>query len=103
LLWNATNFTYTSDVIPIISFDGNTTFAVDDDTDRINGAGYIDPNPLVQISFPSYGIDRCEDFACNTPRAKYDFWWHIYVPAGVGSGIYVNRIEYTVDATTGCE
>jgi len=95
LYWNATNFTSGTDVIPIIPMDGNTTFAVDDDTNKINGAGYINETPSEQISFPSYGIARCEDSACTSARAKYDLWWHIYVKGGIGSGVYDNVIEYT--------
>lgn len=96
LYWNATNFTSgTGDVIPIIAMNGNTTFAVDDDTNRINGAGYINENPPNQISFPSYGLSRCEDSLCTSSKAMYDLWWHIYVPRGIGSGVYDNMIEYT--------
>jgi len=96
LLWNATNFTYGTDVIPIVPKDGNTTYAIDDDTNRTNGAGYINETPSVQISFPSYGLARCEDFLCTSTRAKYDLWWHIFVPPPpLPSGAYDNVIEYT--------
>jgi hypothetical protein len=97
LVWNATNFTSTqppNDVIPVIPFESHTTFAIDDDTDKSNGAGYISENPLIQIQFPSYGLDRCEDVSCNSARAKYDLWWHIYVPPAIQSGIYENAIQY---------
>jgi hypothetical protein len=97
LHWNATNFTSGIDVIPIVPMDGNTTFAVDDDTNRINGAGYINETPSVQISFPSYGLARCEDFVCTSTRAKYDLWWHIFVPPPpLPSGVYDNVIQYNV-------
>jgi hypothetical protein len=102
LVWNATNFTRTElpyDVIGItdagyIGEPGNTTFALDDDEDRMNGAGYINENPSVQIQFPAYGVYRCEDLACTSARAKYDLWWHIHVPPAISSGIYENVIQY---------
>ncbi|MCX6822203.1 MAG: hypothetical protein NTW30_05505 [Candidatus Aenigmarchaeota archaeon] len=97
LAWNATNFTRTqppNDVIPIIPFEGHTTFAIDNDTDKNNGAGYISEIPSSQIPFPSYGLDRCEDFNCNSAKAMYDLWWHIYVPSAIKSGIYENAIQY---------
>jgi len=96
LLWNATNFTSGTDFIPIVLMDGNTTFAVDDDTNRINGAGYINEIPSVQIPFPSYGLARCEDSVCTSTRAMYDLWWHIYVPPAISSGVYDNMIQYNI-------
>ena len=96
LLWNATNFTSGANVIPIISFEGNTTFAIDDDTDRMNGAGYINENPSVQTQFPSYGLYRCENDVCSSTRAMYDLWWHIYVPSAIPSGIYENKIQFDI-------
>jgi len=105
LVWNATNFTLVpsgAGVIPIIPFQGNTTFAVDDDTNIMNGAGYINERPSVQIQFPSYGLYRCEDFGCTSSRAMYRLWWHIYVPS-VPSGIYENTIQYDILDTLTCD
>jgi hypothetical protein len=97
--WNATDFKQKEspyDVIPIIPKDGNTTFAIDDDQDIVDGAGYINDDPSVKIPFPSYGLYRCEDEACTSTRAKYDLWWHIFVPSGIQSGIYENVIQYDI-------
>jgi hypothetical protein len=94
LLWNATNFTSGSDVIPILPYNGITTFAVDNDTDRLNGAGYINENPTTQISFPSYGMDRCEDATCiTTAKARYELYWHVNVSLSISSGVYENKIH----------
>ena len=102
LLWNATNFTSGDNVIPIIPYEGNTTFAVDDDTDPMNGAGWINETPTVQIAYPPYGLYRCTDFACSNPRAKYYLWWHIYVPS-VPSGEYTNTIQFNASTTMSCD
>lgn len=104
LMWNATNFTRQNPppiaVIPIIPMDGNTTFAIDDDHDRMNGTGYINETPSEQIQFPSYGMNRCDDWDCTSTRAKYNLSWHIYVPS-VPSGVYENVIQYNYTAMGG--
>jgi len=109
MYWNASNFTGGNppDVIPIINTTmigepTNSTYAVDDDTIRASGAGYIHPVNTTKTLYPSYQIKRCGKFDCGVDEdqaapnyAKFSLWWHLYIESGKSSGLYNNSIWVT--------
>ncbi len=106
LTWNATDFQCFDATCPgpnnVIQIDG-TNFCVDNDTDRINGCGYINTDPLIKIEYlPSGGMHRCGNFVCDQDEngniypnslANYTLWWHIYTSSPKDPGTYTNKIE----------
>jgi hypothetical protein len=109
LRWNATNFTGPTDfdieIIP--AEDPNTTFAVDNSTIRLDGAGYINDTEYYKIIYPDYNLTRCVDFSCTGDEdggedwANFTLWWHVYIPS-VLPGTYQNLIELNASQATVC-
>ena len=105
--WNGTDFTGgTGGSIPIDPCTSpcsgfSTTFAVD--TDLIpDGSGWLNDNPLTRITFPSYGVYRCQDFTCTNPtEARYPLYWHIYIPGG-RAGTFTDLIELYATTSMTC-
>lgn len=110
--WNATNFTGgTGGDIGIVTCTSpctggyESTFAVDYSSAIPSNAssGWMNVTPTLRTTYPSFGVYRCENFACASPQnySNYPLLWHIYIPGG-RAGTFTNSIELNTSTVMTC-
>jgi hypothetical protein len=97
VMWNASDFQRQGGGGTLQITGSN--YAIDDDKDGTSDAAnleevYIDNDRLIQVEFPKTNLKICDNFDCTSPSdAKFNIYWHIYIPAGLTSGTYSNDIS----------
>ena len=99
LLWNATNFTGTTQIPPDTVNKTGTNYRIDDDTLSPSDTGNIQEanipvNDMTRIYFdPDTGLLRCNSPVCGNVNASFNVYWHLELQPGLLPDTYQNTIE----------